>query len=75
MSYSCGHKIRRIDGERYLLVWVTVITIGERGHLPSRLCSRETDRRGAERFAKRWGCPGPHGKMQIAPARPARSRR
>lgn len=59
MSSSCGHKIEALPDGRYRLIWVVSPRLDGGGRMPPRRCHRETDRRGAERFAHRWGIPGP----------------
>lgn len=59
---SYGHRIRRLTHpDDYRLSWVYDRRVPNGGrHLiwpTSR--SRDTDRAGAERFAKKWGCPMP----------------
>lgn len=52
-----GHQIHRLGENDYRISW-TYDTKSARLRWPRRV-SRDTDRAGAERFAKRWGivCP------------------
>jgi hypothetical protein len=49
MAASTDHRIRALPGGRYECSWLTAGSSG----------SRLTDRAGATRFAKRWGCELP----------------
>jgi hypothetical protein len=56
-----GHCIKRLTHDDFRLSWVYNKRVANRGrHLiwPTRI-TRDTDRAGAERFAKKWGCPMP----------------
>lgn len=58
-SGSKGHYIRRYGPDDFRLCWSV-----DRYYRDSRLrhptaCHRDTDRKGAERFARRWGCGMP----------------
>lgn len=54
-----GHRIELVGGI-YRLRWYYEVKTGrigrQRGH---RRITRDTDRAGAERFAKKWGCAMP----------------
>lgn len=56
---SYGHKIRMISGDTYRIIWTTDKHYeGSRIRYP-RGHVRETDEKGARRFAKRWGIAMP----------------
>lgn len=53
-SGSYGHKIQNLGHGDYRLFWmVDRYYTGTRGRFPRR-CQRDTDLKGAQRFAKRW---------------------
>lgn len=57
---GCRHHIRDLGWGSYRLSWQYEVKYGRLlGH---RTITRDTDRNGAERFAKRWGC-----YMPVAP--------
>lgn len=55
-----GHHIQRLGADTYRLSWSYDVKYG-RIRYP-RMMSRITDRRGAERFAKKWERPMPEEK-------------
>lgn len=52
------HRIRRV-GAMYELSWQFEVKYAGSRLLFHRTMRRDTDRAGAERFAKKWGCPMP----------------
>lgn len=60
MAYA--HNIRKLMYGTYRLSWSFDMKYsGSRLRFP-RTVTRDTDRAGAERFAKKWGCPMPADK-------------
>jgi|GEM_PF-2357214 len=56
---SKEHHIRLLGGDDYRLLWtVDHYYTGVRQRFP-RSCYRDTDRKGAARFAKKWNVPMP----------------
>ena len=56
---SYGHRIHRFDDDCYRLSWVCdTYHSGSRLRHP-KMTVRDTDRKGAERFAKKWGVAMP----------------
>ncbi len=56
---SYGHSIRRIGPDHYRLSWTHDRKVaGSRLRFPTTI-RRDTDRAGAERFAKKWGITPP----------------
>jgi hypothetical protein len=53
------HHIRRIMFDVYVLSWQYEVKYSGSRLLFHRTMTRETDKKGAERFAKKWGCPMP----------------
>ena len=54
-----GHGIARLGGDTYRIFWTwDRYYKGSRLRFPQ-LLQRVTDRNGAERFSKKWGCPMP----------------
>jgi hypothetical protein len=51
---SRGHHIQRFASDHYRLSWRVEYKARGCRHLLFRRSSRDTDRKGAERFAKRW---------------------
>ena len=51
---SC-HGVRQIREEYFVASWEKSF-ITKKGLMSSRLMSRDMDRAGAERFARKWGC-------------------
>ncbi len=52
-----GHRIFRMGVDDYRIVWYYDVKAGRLRS--SRKTSRDTNRRGAERFAKKWGVTMP----------------
>jgi hypothetical protein len=52
-----GHHVRRITADTYAISWHYDTKYGRLRY--PRTINRITDRKGAERFAKRWGVPVP----------------
>lgn len=51
---SYGHRVQRIERDHFRLSWVCDYKVaGSRLRFP-RTTTRDTDRAGAERFARRW---------------------
>ena len=59
-SGGYGHHIQRLARDTYRISWTYDVKYG-RIRYP-RLMSRITDRRGAERFAKKWECRLPESE-------------
>lgn len=53
------HRIRRLGFDEYELSWRVEYKINGSRILHHRMMHRDTNRAGAERFAKKWGCPLP----------------
>ena len=58
-SGSTGHKIRRDGYDSYTLSWSTRHKVFGSRLLFWRTFQRETDKKGAERFAKKWNVEMP----------------
>lgn len=56
------HRIQYHGGGIYVLSWQYEIKYTGSRLLFHRTMSRDTDRKGAERFAKKWGCELPEGR-------------
>jgi len=54
-----NHRIKRIMFDVYELSWSYEVKYGGSRILWHRTMRRDTDKKGAERFAKKWGCPMP----------------
>lgn len=53
------HRIRKVREDEYALSWQYEVKYNGSRILHHRLVERDTDRKGAEKFAKKWGCPMP----------------
>ncbi len=53
------HRIQDLRGGIYLLSWEYEVKYSGSRLLFHRKMTRETDRKGAEKFSKKWGCPMP----------------
>lgn len=53
------HHIERIYPDVYTISWQYEIKYSGSRQLFHKTMSRDTDKKGAERFAKKWGCPMP----------------
>ena len=51
---SYGHGIRRVGPDHYRLFWTVDFKYPSSRLRFPRVFTRDTDKRGAERFAKRW---------------------
>jgi hypothetical protein len=54
------HRIAYLGGNDYRLSWSYEVKYGRL--LSHRRMTRDTDRKGAERFAKKWGVPMPNDR-------------
>ncbi len=58
-SGGTRHRISKLGFDDYELSWQHEIKYGGSRILHHRTMRRETNRKGAEKFAKKWGCPMP----------------
>lgn len=56
------HYVKRIYSDCYEIGWAFEWKFRGSRLLHHRWIRRDTDRKGAERFAKKWGCPMPEEK-------------
>jgi hypothetical protein len=54
-----NHRIRYIGWAMYEISWQYEMKYASSRILHHRTIVRDTDKKGAERFAKKWGCPMP----------------